>query len=91
MQTHIMNRLIVGCFSSVFVLFSSVAANEISVTQYGAWPNDGKDDTAALRRAVAACEEGEGKNRFCISYTLGGIKISACYMLSVFLHPFSSL
>ena len=53
-----MNRLIVGCIVSLFVLFSYAAANDISVTQYGALPNDGKDDAAALRQAVEACGQG---------------------------------
>ena len=55
----IVRRLIVGCTVSLFVLFSYAAAKELSVTQYGALPNDGKDDAAALRRAVDACGEGD--------------------------------
>jgi len=54
-----MNRLIDGCVFSLFALFSCAAAKDISVTQYGAWPNDGKDDAAALRQAMDACGEGD--------------------------------
>ena len=54
-----MNRLIAGCVVSLFLLTSSAAAEELSVTQYGAVPNDGKDDAAALRLAVDACGEGD--------------------------------
>ena len=50
-----MNRFIIGCIVSLFVLSSYTAAKDISVTQYGALPNDGKDDTAALRRAIEVC------------------------------------
>lgn len=41
------------------MVLSHAEAKEISVTQYGARPNDGKDDAAALRRAVDACGEGD--------------------------------
>jgi polygalacturonase len=50
-----MNRLVV----SLFVLASYAAAKEVSVTQYGALPNDGKDDASALRQAVEACGQGD--------------------------------
>ncbi|KPL08290.1 hypothetical protein AMJ86_01210 [bacterium SM23_57] len=54
-----MNRLAVGCIASLFVLFSYAAAKDISVTQYGAMPDDGKDDAAALHQAVDACGQGD--------------------------------
>ena len=54
-----MHRLIVGCIVSLFVLFSYATAKDMSVTQYGALPNDGNDDAAALRQAVDACGEGD--------------------------------
>ena len=54
-----MNRLAIGCIVSLFVLFSCAAAKDISVTQYGALPNDKKDDVAALLQAVDACGEGD--------------------------------
>ncbi len=46
---------------TVFLMMASThaVAKEISVTQYGAWPSDGKDDAAALRHAVDACGEGD--------------------------------
>jgi len=47
-----MNRLIVGCVISLFVLFSEEGAKYMSVAQYGALPNDGNDDAASLRQAL---------------------------------------
>ncbi len=47
-----MNRLIVGCVISLFVLFSDEAAEYMSVARYGALPNDGKDDAASRRQAL---------------------------------------
>ena len=52
-----MNRLMLLAY--LCVLISHAAAKELSVTQYGARPNDGKDDAVALRRAVGACGEGD--------------------------------
>ena len=57
-QTRYM-QLTFGCFVCLFVFLPGVTAKERSVTQYGALPNDGKDDAPALRRAVDACEQGD--------------------------------
>lgn len=54
-----MNRLTAGCMLALLVSFSCAAAKEFSVTEYGAFPNDGKDDARALRQAVDSCGQGD--------------------------------
>jgi hypothetical protein len=49
----------VALIVSMFVLSAYASAEDISVTQYGALPNDGKDDAAALCQAVDVCGQGD--------------------------------
>ncbi|MGL5562974.1 MAG: hypothetical protein ACRDCN_10205 [Tannerellaceae bacterium] len=49
-----MKHLFWGIFLSLCV---TVQAKEINAKYFGAIPNDGKDDTKALRKAAAFCRE----------------------------------
>ena len=56
--TDLLIKAVLLAFSCGF--FTKLAAKEISVTDFGAVANDGKDDTEALRKAAAYCREHSG-------------------------------
>ena len=44
-------------FMALICIITSVSARSVSVAHFGAVPDDGKNDAAALRRAAAYCRK----------------------------------
>ncbi|MCH2400611.1 MAG: hypothetical protein MK364_15955, partial [Pirellulales bacterium] len=65
---------VVAVISDVKSPRTAASSGVTSVADYGAIANDGKDDTAAIRRAIAACA---GSPRRTLSFPGGRFQVSS--------------
>ena len=59
--TLLLSLTLASLLSNTLVMSGSTASTAGDVTSFGAVPNDGKDDTAAIQRALDACAKNGGR------------------------------